>query len=383
MITLFEKQSDCCGCSACASICPKKAVDMTADEKGFLYPSVDSRKCVECGLCKTVCPVQTDFYTEKYTQKTYAVKNADDNERLSCASGGVFIELAKKVINKGGAVYGVAFDKDFKVRHIRVSSAEELEQLKSSKYVQSNINGMYRLVRQDLKSGIQVLFSGTGCQVQGLKKYLGKPYPNLLCVDLICHGAPSQKVFDDYLLKMEKKYKSKVVSVRFRNKATKNHKENMLITFENGRGYNSPSAVDSYYSFFSDDFMLRESCYKCVFSSKKRAGDITIGDFWGINKVCPEFFDKNGVSLVITNTPKGEQFFSEVSSAFTVKVTPFEKSTIQRALNRPFAKPEKADLFWDTYLSEGYDGCVKKFHSFPRVRLFKRKAVAKLRRLKK
>ena len=367
MITLFENKSECCGCSACSAVCPKNAITMTADEKGFLYPSVDESKCVECGMCKRVCPVQTDFSAEKYTQKTYALKNADEKERKSSSSGGVFIELAKATLNNGGVVYGAAFTEDLKVRHIRAATAEELERLKTSKYVQSDMNNIYRLVKADLVSGIPVLFTGTGCQVQGLKKFLKKPYANLFCVDLVCHGVPSQKVFDDYLSGMEKKYKSKAVSVRFRSKTAKNHKESMLIHFENGKVYNSINPLDSYNYFFSNDFMLRDSCHECVFSSKKRAGDITIGDFWGIKKVCPEFFDNKGVSLLITNTPKGEQLFSEVKSSFIVKQTPFEKSAIQRALNRPFAKPEKSEVFWDTYLSKGYDACVKKFHSMPKL----------------
>lgn len=381
MITLFEKTSECCGCSACSAVCPKNAISMAADEKGFLYPSVDESKCVECGMCKRVCPVQTDFSAEKYTQNSYALKNADEKERKSSSSGGVFIELARAALNKGGVVYGASFTEDFKVIHIRAATAEELERLKTSKYVQSDMNNIYRLVKADLVSGIPVLFSGTGCQVQGLKKFLVKPYENLFCVDIICHGVPSQKVFDDYLCGMEKKYKSKAVSVNFRGKTKKNSTKDMLIHFENGKIYSSVPLLDSYYSFFAKDFMLRDSCHKCVFSSKKRAGDITIGDFPGIEKLCPEFSDNKGVSLLITNTPKGEQLFTEVKSAFIVKQTPFEKSAIQQALNHPPAKPQKSEIFWDTYLSKGYDGCVKKLHSLPKLRFFVKNVKLKLKKL--
>ena len=383
MITLFENKSECCGCSACSAVCPKNAITMTADEKGFLYPSVDESKCVECGMCKGVCPVQTDFSAEKYTQKTYALKNADEKERKSSSSGGVFIELARAALNKGGVVYGAAFTEDFKVRHIRAATAEELERLKTSKYVQSDMNNIYRLVKADLVSGIPVLFSGTGCQVQGLKKFLKKPYTNLFCVDLACHGVPSQKVFDDYLSRMEKKYKSKAVSVNFRGKAIKNQILDMLIHFENGKVYSAINAHDSYYTFFSKGYMLRESCYKCKFASCQRTGDISIADFWGIEKAAPEFADRRGISLLITNTLKGEQLFSEVSSAFRVLETPFELSTKQQALNYPCKKHPKYTRFWEIYLSKGFDACAKKLYSMPKLRYFVKRVNLKLKKILK
>ncbi len=368
MITLFKNKGECCGCSACSQICPKNAISMITDEKGFLYPSISSDKCIECNACKTVCPIQNKFTYFDYSQKSFALKHLNAGERKSSSSGGAFIELAKSVINNNGSVYGAAFDKTFKVKHIRVTTLPELEQLKKSKYVQSDITGIYSQVKTDLNEGHPVLFSGTGCQVQGLKNYLKKPYDNLLCVDIVCHGVPSQKVFDDYLSMLENKYKSKIISVNFRGKAVKNKVQDMLIKFENGKTYSSIAALDSYYSFFIKNFDLRESCYSCQFSCPDRTGDISLADFWKIENQYPEFQDYKGISLLLINSEKGQHAFDTIKSNYDFIETPIELAMSQSPFKKPFDKPHKSDLFWNIYISKGYDACVKKLHFMPKLK---------------
>lgn len=372
MMTLFTNPSECCGCEACKNICQKNAISMQTDEKGFAYPAIDEAACVSCGACQKVCPLKGDRQ-KPVSQKTYAVKHKVSAERKSSSSGGAFIEMARHIIRNNGAVYGAAYGKNFQVSHVRAVSEAALEQLKTSKYLQSRIGDVYRQVKDDLKNGMPVLFSGTGCQVQGLRSYLGRDYPQLYCVDIVCHGVPSQKLFDDYIQYLEDKYKSKAKSVNFRGKQIKNVVQDMLVTFENGKTYSCAATFDSYYMFFIKNFSLRESCYTCRFSNSERGGDITLADFWKLENQFPEFQDFKGVSLVITNNDRGEQLFAALKDKFDIIETPKETAFAQQPLQKPFAKPPKSDLFWNTYLHQGYKACVKKYHSFPKLKHFVRK----------
>lgn len=375
MITLFNKESECCGCSACSNICPKNAITMEPDEKGFAYPKISSDKCIECGLCKKVCPITNHHTSEIQEQHAYALKHKDEKIRKASSSGGAFYEIALKVINKGGRVYGAAYDENFVVKHIGVSDKNGLEKIMKSKYVQSDMGNVFSEVKSDLENDIPVLFSGTGCQVQGLRNFLGKEYDNLLCVDIVCHGVPSPKLFADYLSFMENKYKSKITSVNFRGKAIKNKVQDMLITFENGKRYSEIPSIDSYYSFFAKNFSLRDSCFECPFSNIKRVGDITLADYWKIENKYPEFQDYKGISLLITNTEKGEKYLDFISPAFDSFETPIDLAASQHPLQKPFPKLPKSDLFWDTYLNSDYKNTVKKFNSLPKIKYLIRKII--------
>ena len=330
-------------------------------------------------MCKTVCPIQNKFEPVKFEQKAYALKHTNEKERKTSSSGGAFIEIAKLTVNNGGSVYGAAFDENFKVKHIRATTIQELERLKTSKYLQSNVNSVFKSVKQDLEAGKAVLFSGTSCQVEGLRKYLKKPYSNLLCIDIVCHGVPSPKVFEDYIAYLEKKYKSKVVSVNFRGKAIKNRVQDMLIHFENGKIYSSIAPLDSYYSFFFKNFDLRECCYSCKFSCPDRTGDISLADFWGLEKKYPQFQDFKGVSLTLVNTEKGKETFEKIKNFYNYIETPLELAMSQAPLKKPFDKPSKSDLFWQIYLSKGYSACVKKLHSMPKLKYFIKNTLKKIK----
>lgn len=373
MITLFNEKSECCGCSACSNICPKNAISMQSDEKGFAYPKISSDKCIECGLCKKVCPITNRHTSEIYAQHAYALKHKDDKIRKASSSGGAFYEIALKVTNDGGKVYGAAYDENFVVKHIGVSDKNGLERIMKSKYVQSDMGNNFSEIKNDLENNIPVLFSGTGCQVQALRNFLGKEYDNLLCVDIVCHGVPSPKLFADYLKFMENKYKSKILSVSFRAKEIDGNKQDILIRFENGKIYSVLSSIDSFYSFFGKNFSLRDSCHKCPFAAHSRTGDITIGDFWKIEKQYPEFQDNKGISLLITNSQKGENLFTNVFSNYEYIKTPLDFSMEQEALNLPCKKSPKSNDFWQTYISSDYKSVVKKFHSFPKIKYYVKK----------
>ena len=375
MITLFNEKNECCGCSACSNICPKNAITMAADEKGFAYPKISADRCIECGLCKKVCTITNHHTSEIQTQHAYAIKHKDDKIRKASSSGGAFYEIALKVINDGGMVYGAAYDENFVVKHIGVSDKSGLERIMKSKYVQSNMGNTFSEIKNDLENNIPVLFSGTGCQVQALRNFLGKEYDNLLCVDIVCHGVPSPKLFADYLKFMEKKYKSKITSVNFRGKAIKGQVQDMLITFENGKVYSKLAVIDSYYSFFLKNFSLRDSCYQCPFSNTNRIGDITLADYWGIEKQFSEFQDYKGISLLITNNLKGEKHLKNIDSYFVSTETPMELAASQQPLRKPFAKLPKSDLFWQTYLNSDYANVVKKFNSLAKLKYTVKKII--------
>lgn len=375
MITIFNLKSECCGCSACSNICPKNAITMKADEKGFTYPEISADKCVECGLCKKVCPIINHHTSETQAQHAYALKHKDEKIRKASSSGGAFYEIALKVINEGGKVYGAAYDENFVVKHIGVSDKNSLERIMKSKYVQSDMGCTYTKVKSDLDKEIPVLFSGTGCQVQGLRNFLGKEYDNLLCVDIVCHGVPSPRLFADYLKFMEKKYKSKVTSVKFRGKAIKGQVQDILITFENGKVYSKLAVIDSYYSFFAKNFSLRDSCHHCPFTCKKRYGDITLADFWRIEKQFPEFQDNKGISLLLTNTEKGNKYYKTIKASFDCFESPLELAMSQEAFNTQCKKSPKSNDFWNTYLASGYKTLVKNFNSMPELKYFVKKLI--------
>ncbi|MFR5684657.1 MAG: Coenzyme F420 hydrogenase/dehydrogenase, beta subunit C-terminal domain, partial [Clostridia bacterium] len=292
----------CYGCGACSKICPKNAIIMKMDKKGFFYPEIEKEKCIQCGLCEKVCwnPESNNEYFKE--PLVYAVKSKDMQTRLQSSSGGVFTQFAKICLEENGVVYGACYAEDFEVKHIRIGNIEEIQKLRGSKYVQSNLKNVYSEVKKDLQNGKKVMFVGTPCQVYGLNQYLrGIDKLNLILVDLVCHGVTSPKIWKDYITFIERKYHGKLSKYTFRNKEKGWRGYHPLAKFDNGRKIES-RCITSYTNLFSTDLALREGCYQCNFSSTHRKSDITIGDFWGLEKTIPEFIDDLGVSLVLINT---------------------------------------------------------------------------------
>ena len=312
-------KNQCCGCGACAQICPKKAISLIEDEEGFLYPKIDKKKCINCGLCKKVCPfINYKVNEKKEYPKAYAVKNKKTDDVLKSSSGGVFIALAKHIINEKGVVFGVAYDKDNNVIHIAVDNTKDLIKLQGSKYVQSNILNTFNEVKENLLKDKKVLFSGTPCQIRGLKNFLMKDYENLITCDLVCHGVPSQKLFNKYLSYLENKYNKKIRNYDFRNKEKKGWGLISKVIFEDNSIKYINSDFDPYYSNFLDCNTYRESCYNCKFASTTRSSDITLADYWGILSIHNSFYDKNGVSLILINSEKGNKYLDKIKNDISI-----------------------------------------------------------------
>lgn len=309
----------CCGCGACVSVCPKKAIVMKPDENGFFYPHVEENKCVHCNLCENVCSYRSKL-PPLSLKEAYAAVSVDTNVNES-ASGGVFASIAQAVLAKGGAVYGCSMKYEngrLWPRHICVTNQDNLSYLKGSKYVQSDLGNSYKNVQNQLKQGQIVLFSGTPCQIAGLKSYLQKDYENLFTIDIICHGVPSAKLFQEYIAFKERKLGANIISFCFRDKS-QGWKLFGSLTLDDGNIIYFDPEESSYYQMFLNSYTYRENCYSCPYASDHRIGDITIGDFWGIEVVHPELLIENGghldheqgISCLIVNNIHGKTLLKD------------------------------------------------------------------------
>ena len=307
MIEIKDK-TRCMGCHACYNRCPVQAIEMVEDEKGFKYPQVNKEKCINCGLCERVCPILNQRKV-KNTPKAYAVKNKNEEVREKSSSGGMFSLLAEKVLQDGGVVFGVAFDENWQLKHIYVENIEDLQIFRGSKYLQSIVGETYSKLKDFLIEGRKVMYTGTPCQIEGLKSYLGKEYENLFTQDIICHGVPSPKVHERYLKYLRDKYKTKnIKNIIHRTKINGWKNWCVNIKFDNSE-YIKAHEQDPYMQAFLRNTSLRESCYNCQFKKKHRISYITLADFWGIENIAPEMDDNKGTSLVIINSEKGKQIF--------------------------------------------------------------------------
>lgn len=314
MINIINK-ADCCGCTACVSICAHKAITMKPDTLGFLYPEVDVNKCTNCGLCEKICAFNNNYDTSMNleTPYVYGARHKDIKEVETSRSGAAFIAISDWILEQGGVVYGVGYKDHFRVAHKRAITKEQRNEFKGSKYVQSDLNDIFPQVKKDLRDGKIVLFSGTPCQTSGLNSYIGKKCrQNLYLIDIVCHGVPSPYIWRDYISYYESKYKRRIVSVDFRDKKEYgwcNHKETFIL--DNGQKVNPKN--NPYTDLFYKHIMLRQSCGNCHFCNTTRPSDITIADFWGWEKTNSDFNkDNKGVSLLLINTEKGKSLFENI-----------------------------------------------------------------------
>lgn len=368
-IVLFNKKEECCGCSACVNICPKKAISMYEDEYGFLYPKINKDKCIKCEMCKNVCTYQNKNETNNPIN-TYVAVSKSKQILSKSASGGVFATIAGEYLKNDGVVFGAAFDGNFNLNHIGITDEKFIYKLQGSKYVQSNIGNAYRECKKFLDKGVQVLFSGTPCQIAGLNGYLMKEYDNLLRMDIICHGVPSNSFFKDYIKVLNKKNYNSIFNFKFRDKSIgwgTNGSFECKIG-ENVRKKKLYCSESSYYYYFSNAQCFRENCYTCKYACENRPGDITIGDYWGIESAHPELLvNKNiivnkGVSVVISNTLKGEKLLKECEELEKYDSN-FNKAKRKNAqLNAPSVKGEKYSQVMNIYKNQGYNGVEKLYN---------------------
>lgn len=321
----LNNPANCCGCSACQKICPKQCITMQEDIEGFIYPVFNIENCIDCSLCEKTCPVINPTPPHQPI-KVYAAKNTDEQIRLESSSGGVFTSLAEIVIKRGGVVFGACFDENWEVKHDYVDTSNDLRQFRGSKYVQSDINDCFPKVKSFLQKNREVLFSGTPCQIAGLKQFLKHDYASLLTVDFVCHGVPSRKLWRMYLHEFKNQKFSyfdkkltfnQINNISFRNKKNGWNDFNFYLSIDfkdhKSQDFYESHRINSFMKSFLSDLCLRPSCYQCPSKSGKSQSDITIADYWGIQKSLPSFDDNKGSSTVLINTTKGGEYYSQTN----------------------------------------------------------------------
>ena len=311
MIQITNK-NHCCGCSACAQICPKQCIAMMPDSEGFCYPKINETICVKCGLCEKVCPMLKSQNMQGQVH-AWAAYCKEDKIRLASSSGGIFSLLAEEILEEGGVVFGAAFDGQMMVHHVAVESVRDLERLRGSKYLQSRIENSYADVKAYLAADRKVLFSGTACQIAGLLHFLGRPYEKLWTVDVLCHGVPTPTLWKNYLSEQNRAFKMPVRQISFRDKSQGWKKYQVAWKVEGGEIYRQPASRNPYMRLFLSNICLRPSCYDCHFKGFPRVSDLTLGDCWGVEQHSPEMDDDKGTSVVIVNTEKGNTLREKIA----------------------------------------------------------------------
>lgn len=346
MIEIKDKHN-CCGCAACVQRCPKQCISLEEDNEGFLYPIVNKSLCVNCHLCEKVCPVLNKQDDTKPVIALAAI-NTDEEIRLKSSSGGIFTLLAEKIIANEGVIFGAAFNKNWEVHHEEGATIEDLCKFRGSKYVQSKIENSYKRTEYFLKEGKEVLFSGTPCQIAGLKCFLQKDYLNLTTVDFICHGVPSPGIWEWYLknhIFTKTNTSSKLKDINFRDKTFGWQNYRLAFQFKSHTPILSANNTNGYMLAFLNDICLRPSCYKCPTKKGSSHSDITIADFWGINEFNIEMDDNKGTSLVLINTKKGVELIKEIK--MQSKKVSIDKALALNQSWKKSAKPhELRNLFY-------------------------------------
>lgn len=367
MISISRKQN-CCGCKACYNICPQNCIEMTLDNEGFWYPSVDKDNCIHCGLCEKVCPKISIFSNDKSKAKPIclAAWNNDQDIRRESSSGGVFTAIAQWILSMNGVVFGAGYDNSLNVIHKEIETFEGLKDLRGSKYVQSDINDTYKRAKQHLISGKKVLFTGTPCQIAGLYNFLQKEYDELYTCDLVCHGVPSPKVFQEYKKNMEQKYNSSIQRIAFRHKEYGWKLFSVSLQFSNHTEYKKTLEEDVYMQGFLKNYYLRPSCYKCTYAKLPRGSDITLADFWGVAGKYPELDDDKGTSLLLVNTEKGKKIIDSYGNDIFKQ----ECNLDYAVLNNPcivesVKEPELRNVFFEDFNAKDFNYVIKKYMNPP------------------
>lgn len=359
-ITKTVEKGECTGCCACVNVCPEMCITMMADQYGFLIPQIDISKCIDCGKCIRTCPTVKERRIRSKGIGGFLGIGKDKELLLNSASGGIFSSLANQFLQDGGVVYGCEMDKElgeWVARHIKIDSCDELKKLQGSKYVQSYIGKTYSNVRDDLKAGLQVLFSGTPCQCDGLINYLGREYENLYLIDIVCHGVPSISMFNDFMHTYEKSKHVKLRDFKFRDKDI-GWGTTAKYVYENGEVHFYPTELCSYYHYFLCGAIYRECCYQCKYANLNRVGSITIGDYWGVEKIHPEFncnLYVDGCSLVIVNDAKGRALIEKYGK--NIKLIPESVDCLRKYngnLNHPSIKYDTRDIILKKYQENGW-----------------------------
>lgn len=352
MKRILDDEKKCTGCLACVSVCSLKAIHIVEDARGFLAPVIDETRCKDCGMCSAACPVKQEGELVPYLSDNCLVaQNKDELIVRQSQSGGMFSAIAQTVLEQGGIVYGAALEGNIHVRHIRIDRMEDIVVLRGSKYIQSDVSGVYVSVLKDLHSGYHVLFSGTPCQCDGLRQFMKAKQADtrkLYLVDLICHGVPSPRIWRDYVAFLEAKYKKPVRYINFRDKAYGWVSHIETIGFEDVK-----VSLEVFKRIFCTSICLRSSCYTCRYSNLKRVGDITIGDAWSTDRSKQYRSDSGGMSIVLINTDKGRELFQRFCDKIAFECKPLA-DFMQPNLHQPTSCIENVDMFWKDYDRFGF-----------------------------
>lgn len=369
MIEIIDKMK-CSGCSSCFNACPTKAIEMMPDHEGFLYPKIKKDKCIRCNKCEHVCPYHNKVERPIDLEVCYAAYNKNEEERAASSSGGIFILLAKQVIQEGGIVFGAAYDENYEVYHTCAENEEELTALLGSKYMQSRIGTSFAEVQTQLNMSRKVLFVGSACQVGGLRGYLNKEYSNLICVDFICLGVPSPKVWRDYLTTY---FNGETIKyVNFKNKKLGWHTFSLCIKTQK-QNFCKNGRETLFFSGYFMQLYSRPSCSSCIFKEGNRVSDITISDCWGYTYIAPEMDDNKGLSSIECHTEQGMELFDSIKKFLVWKdadIADVKKYNSNYCTSAPIGKHR--DAFWASYDAMPKEKLFKKYCSPQKNSLLRR-----------
>ena len=357
MEQVYKFSKNCCGCAKCESVCPTNAIKMKLSN-GHYYPVINKDLCIDCQKCSASC----DFSLKADTKPigAYAVKH-NNEVRMNSSSGGLFTALSDYILEKSGKIFGADFDENMHLCHTLADTKEKRDRMRGTKYIQSDMSGVYPQIKSELKNNQPVLFIGTPCQVNAVKGFVGDN-ENLYTADLICHGVPSPEMWESFIKCVEKKYNKKATYFSFRNKSIAWRKYSGRVTFRDGTVCENTKLLNAYTDLFRYDLTLRPSCENCPFASLSRVGDITLGDFWGIENIFPKIDDNKGVSAVLINTPKGERLFENAKKGLEVfEVTSGQIAAKQPNLHLPSKRSIKADKFENDFKAMPFEKILKKY----------------------
>ena len=346
----IEDKSLCCGCTACKNICPQNAIEMQEDEEGFLYPVVDKEKCINCGLCKKVCPILNQNKEKETKQMAYVVNNKDEKIRKESTSGGAFTAIAEYIIENNGVVFGATFDEEFNVEHTYVTTKEDLKKFRGSKYVQSNLKNTFKEAKEFLENDRLVCFSGTPCQIEGLKKYLGKEYEKLITVDIVCHAVPSPLVWKKYLhYEKQKNGLNNIQEILFRDKSKYGYKYSMMSIRADNKIYSEGVETDPYLRAFFGDLSDRPACYNCKFKKQFRVSDLTIWDCFTVENFDKRLDDDKGTTRILVQSQKGKELFKHIKEQFDYKEVSVDKlvKNVKEMYNSVSMNSKRKEFFKD------------------------------------